>query len=572
MAARLEEEERYLLFHLEKEPERADLLLRLCAVLNEQSKPVPHDLEERALRACLETGPERADFLSRLCTVLDLQSKPVPLDLQERTIRACLATEPERADLLSRLCAVLDLQSKPVPLDLQERTLRALLVSEPERDDLFLRLVDVLGEQDKPVSLAYQEKALQILLAREPRGDLAARLCTVLQEQEKPVTPELEELALRWSLEADPTRDDLVIRLCAVLDAQTKVIPLDLEERALRALYSAEPERNDLALRLRAVLATQGKSIPPELEAQLQLARSEYLRDRKATGTVVRSADAGVRVRRPVFVIGCGRSGTTMLFELLKGHPDLAPTTGHPGGEDHVGWITHGNAIIAGVYGDNPTRFSCCLHMTDEDVTGETINSMHRYYAEEVSAGRKDVRVLNKCPHLSNKLGYVHGIFPDAKIVHIVRNPVAMTASWVNIMNLTPDLVLHWPDVEYPCLWVFRRKGMINDRLVRNETRFYPGGGLNLFADYWATTNRNIVRQARHFGMQLLTVKYEDIISDATGTIRTITDFCELPPMDALPLSIDLARNEMRRELLEPDEAAEIRRRVGSAAAEFGYA
>ena len=58
-----------------------------------------------------------------------------------------------------------------------------------------------------------------------------------------------------------------------------------------------------------------------------------------------------VTVKKPVFIIGCGRSGTTLFFNILKEHPGLAPTTGHPDGEDHVGWNTHGGTIISGIYG-----------------------------------------------------------------------------------------------------------------------------------------------------------------------------------------------------------------------------
>ena len=35
---------------------------------------------------------------------------------------------------------------------------------------------------------------------------------------------------------------------------------------------------------------------------------------------------AAAAVDRPVFVIGCGRSGTTMLFQMLKSHPGLEGT------------------------------------------------------------------------------------------------------------------------------------------------------------------------------------------------------------------------------------------------------
>ncbi len=288
---------------------------------------------------------------------------------------------------------------------------------------------------------------------------------------------------------------------------------------------------------------------------------------------------AGLAVDRPVFVIGCGRSGTTMLFEMLKAHPGLAPTTGHPDGEDHVGWVTHGRAVISGIYGNAETGntgealgHACCLHMTAEDVTPEIRDAMHRYYREEVLRDQAGKRVVNKCPHLSNKLGYVQAIFPDARIIHLVRDPVAMTASWINIMSLVPDLTLYWPETAFPCLWVLPRKGDLTDAVLARNDRFYPGGGLLRFADYWNAINGGIPIQATPFASQVLTVRYEDLIGRPDETLRTITDFCDIEPFAASPVTIDTGRNKLRRSLLSEEEVAEIRRRTRDVALGHGYA
>ena len=177
-----------------------------------------------------------------------------------------------------------------------------------------------------------------------------------------------------------------------------------------------------------------------------------------------------------------------MLFDLLKHHPGLVPTTGYPDGEDHVGWIEHGGALISGLA--NPqgeighVGYDFCLHMDAGDVTEDVRRSMHRYYADDVLGKRSSGRVLNKCPHLANKLRYVRAIFPDARFVHIVREPVAMVASWVKVMEAVPELVLYWPDSEYPCLWVLRAPRMqLRAGSFAREERLFPGGGLLSLAE-----------------------------------------------------------------------------------------
>lgn len=285
---------------------------------------------------------------------------------------------------------------------------------------------------------------------------------------------------------------------------------------------------------------------------------------------------APVEVRSPVFIVGCGRSGTTLLFDLLKRHPGLVPTTGHPDGEDHVGWIRHGGALISGLA--NPkddtghVGHHFCLHMNEHDVSEEMRSAMHRYYGEEVLAGRPGRRVVNKCPHLSNKLRYVLGMFPDARIVHIIRDPVAMVASWVKVMQAVPDLVMYWPDSDYPCWWVSPGgDAPARHGCFAREKRLYPGGGLLRFADYWAEVNRNIPRQLHDKPGRLLTIRYEDLIAEPAGVLRKVTDFCELDHFEQIPVAIEKERNVLWRSLLKDEVIPAIRSRCAEVAADFGY-
>lgn len=244
------------------------------------------------------------------------------------------------------------------------------------------------------------------------------------------------------------------------------------------------------------------------------------------------------KVRQPIFVVGCGRSGTTLLFDLLANHPALARTTGYPDGEDHEGWIRHGKCVMAGIgnihhskYGNGINGEQYCLHMGEEDVTDEIVRDMHAYYWNEVLERDRGRRVINKQPHLSNKLGYVLGIFPDAKIVHIVRDCEPMVASWLAVMDEHPTLVVYWPKEEpLPCLWLMNKPQdpVALARLARHP-QFFPGGGSALWIDYWCKTNQGIEAQMRGREDQLLTVRYEDLIGQPDRVLGEIVRFCELP-------------------------------------------
>lgn len=244
------------------------------------------------------------------------------------------------------------------------------------------------------------------------------------------------------------------------------------------------------------------------------------------------------QVCKPIFVVGCGRSGTTLLFDILSQHHSLARTTGYPDGEDHDGWIKHGQCVMAGIgnvhhskYGDGISGFQYCLHMNHADVTEEIIRNMHDYYWEDVLKKNKKFRVINKQPHLSNKLNYVLGIFPDAKIVHIVRDCEPMVASWLAVMDDHPSLVVYWPwEEDYPCLWLMPKpKDPVALASLGRHSSFFPGGGAKLFIDYWNKVNSGIPRQMIGRESQLITIRYEDLVSYPEKILNEIISFCELP-------------------------------------------
>ena len=247
------------------------------------------------------------------------------------------------------------------------------------------------------------------------------------------------------------------------------------------------------------------------------------------------------KVGKPVFVVGCGRSGTSMLFALLAQHPGLARTTGYPDGEDHDGWIKHGKCVMAGIgnvhharYGNGINGQQFCLHMTKEDVTDDIIRDMHNYYWKEVLGGNSSKRVINKLPHLCNKLTYALGIFPDAKIVHIVRDCEPMVASWLAIMDDHPSLVVYWPrDEEFPCIWVMPKpEDPVALARLGRHTQFFPGGGSKLWIDYWCKVNTGIEKQMQGNDSQLLAIRYEDLVTQPRQILDRITSFCELPAFE----------------------------------------
>jgi len=265
------------------------------------------------------------------------------------------------------------------------------------------------------------------------------------------------------------------------------------------------------------------------------------------------------KIRKPIFIVGCGRSGTSLLFQILQKHPQLAATRGYPDGEDHLGWVSHGDCIIAGLgnaaIGKGHTGYHYCLYMDQSDVTPDIVQSMHSYYHDEVLGGDTSRRVLNKCPHLSNKLRYVRSIFPDAKFIHVIRDCLPVVSSWILQMQTVPEQVLYWPEIDFPCFWVLPSPVRGNKaHIFRNNNRIFPGGGTRLLVDYWEKVNRNIPLQLIDTPDHLLMVKYEDLCCSPFRTLRSITEFCELDLFTEVPLQIAPERNSRYHQVLTTEQ------------------
>jgi len=294
---------------------------------------------------------------------------------------------------------------------------------------------------------------------------------------------------------------------------------------------------------------------------------------------LTKSGDVSAQVKQPVFIVGCGRSGTTLLFDLLSQHPQLARTTGYPDGEDHQGWVEHGHCVMAGIgnvyhsqYGNGINGFNYCLHMTSDDATPEVIQGMHAHYWTNVLEENESKRVLNKAPHNSNKIDYVLSIFPDAKIVHIVRDCEAMVASWLAVMGDHPSLVAYWPDEDFPCFWLMPRPtDEVALARIGRHNRFFPGGGEQLWIDYWCKTNGGIAKQMQGNLAQLLVVRYEDVISRPEAVLRRITEFCELPAYSYETGHLEKNTADKHRRLMSSELIAAIDIHSKSVRDQFGY-
>ncbi len=111
-------------------------------------------------------------------------------------------------------------------------------------------------------------------------------------------------------------------------------------------------------------------------------------------------------------IVGCARSGTNILGELIATHPDVLYIF-----EAHEVWEMGGHGV-------NESHRLTAEHAT------EAVREKVRGWFEERGRSHHGLMV-EKCPRNILRIPYIRSIFPEAKIIHIVRDGRDVACSMV---------------------------------------------------------------------------------------------------------------------------------------------
>lgn len=115
----------------------------------------------------------------------------------------------------------------------------------------------------------------------------------------------------------------------------------------------------------------------------------------------------------PVFIFGMPRSGTSLVEQIISSHPDVVA-----GGErNEISSLVSKLPFMEGIKGSYPE----CL----KQLTPELINQMlaaYDSYTQEIESGV--TLITDKMPENYQHLVFIRMLFPDARIIHCVRDPM----------------------------------------------------------------------------------------------------------------------------------------------------
>lgn len=207
--------------------------------------------------------------------------------------------------------------------------------------------------------------------------------------------------------------------------------------------------------------------------------------------SIIRQYDAGMIEKLcafgnssevPIFIVGMPRSGTTLTEQIIASHPLVAG-----GGE-------------RGFWGEIEKE-----RANKGRLDKTSIDSIARASLDDLSGvkaeGKQALKVTDKMPHNFLRVGLIHAVFPNARIIHVRRHPVDNCLS-IYFQNFRGD---HPYAYDLENLAFYRRE---YERLMQ----------------HW----RDVMPADRYFEFN-----YEDLVADQEAMSRKLIEFCGLEWDDA---------------------------------------
>ncbi|MDH5645000.1 MAG: sulfotransferase [Candidatus Heimdallarchaeota archaeon] len=193
---------------------------------------------------------------------------------------------------------------------------------------------------------------------------------------------------------------------------------------------------------------------------------------------------SNILTKRPIFIVGMPRSGTTLTEQILSSHPEVTGADELP----DIALITEKLPSILHAKHDYPE----CL----TELTSSALDHSSKLYLERLdSISKTSPYLTDKMPHNFLHLGLINLMFPNAAIIYCTRNPMDN------------------------CLSIY----------------FSEFNRMHGYSNELATVGKHYrehVALMKHWkellGEKILELKYEEMVNDQENNTRRLLDFCGL--------------------------------------------
>ncbi|MFX0039660.1 MAG: sulfotransferase [Promethearchaeota archaeon] len=324
-----------------------------------------------------------------------------------------------------------------------------------------------------------------------------------------------------------------------------------------------------------------------------------------------------VLIDRPIYITGLARAGTTIVLEMLEKHPDLAShkyknvimpylpdwfsqmadrfnfynkpferlhrdgiivTRNSPEAVEEVFWQIFFNDL----HNENVSN------IITKNMINQKFEKFYHNHIKKLIVNQGCIRYLAKNNYLVSRLDYLLQIFPDSKLLLIIRNPVEHIASLIKQTKLfikleqenplLPDwlkIVGHNEFGRNQCCINLSNTELINEihKLWRSRKTYVKG-----WAYYWNSIYDFLANQletAKELKKVTLIVKYEDLCETPATIIDKILKHTELPVENFENVKKYYIKNLHKPTYYIPDfskkELLDISKITEKTASRFGY-
>ena len=234
-------------------------------------------------------------------------------------------------------------------------------------------------------------------------------------------------------------------------------------------------------------------------------------------------------IEKPIFILGTGRSGTTILGIVLSMHREI----GYLNEPKAIWHVIHPHEDIIGNYSQADAKY----RLTAEDATDEMRQRAAQMFGAYLSTTRSK-RLVDKYPELIFRVDFVRALFPDARFIFLVRNgwdTCQSIAAWSKRLGVQVNGEKHdWWGVND------RKWRLIAEQLVETEPVFaeiadevkHVERHLDRAAIEWTVTMQEGLRLRQALPDCIHLVRFEDLTAEPDETLTELCNFCELPTDD----------------------------------------